>query len=87
MQASRQQFVKATIQEYRQTLTGLPASINLQMSAICKLATGAADNGLLDQAIANGVSRLHGVTSCQIFYPDEVGDEECCAQSPYGRPS
>jgi len=33
------------------------------MSAICKLATGAADNGLLDQAIANGVSRVHGVAS------------------------
>jgi len=63
MQASRKPFVEATIQEYRQTLTGLPASISLKMSPICKLATGAADNGLLDQAIANGISSLQGVTS------------------------
>ena len=31
---------KALVQEYRQTLTGSPASINLKMSAIRKLATG-----------------------------------------------
>jgi site-specific recombinase XerD len=62
-QANHKQFVKATIQEYRQTLTGSPASINLKMSAIRKLATEAADNGILDQAIANGVSRVHGVKS------------------------
>jgi hypothetical protein len=54
MQASRKPLVKATIQEYRQTLTGAPASINLKMSTICKLATGAA-NGLLDETIANRV--------------------------------
>ncbi len=54
---------KALVQEYRQTLTGSPASINLKMSAIRKLATEAADNGLLDQTIANGVNRVHGVTS------------------------
>jgi site-specific recombinase XerD len=63
MEANRKPFVKATIQEYRQTLTGSPASINLRMSAIRKLATEAADNGLLDQAIANGITRVHGVTS------------------------
>jgi site-specific recombinase XerD len=62
-EANHKQFVKATIQEYRQTLTGSPASINLKMSAIRKLATEAADNGLIDQAIANGVSRVHGVKS------------------------
>jgi len=54
---------KATVQEYRGTLTGSPASINLRMSAIRKLAQEAADNGLLDQTIANGVSRVHGVTA------------------------
>jgi integrase len=63
MQANQKQFVKATIQEYRQTLTGSPASINLRMSAIRKLAQEAADNGLIDQTIANGVSRVHGVKS------------------------
>jgi integrase len=51
---------KATVNAYRQTLTGSPASINLRMSAIRKLATEAADNGLLDPAIANGVSRVKG---------------------------
>lgn len=56
-------LTKATVQEYRQTLTGSPASINLKMSAIRKLATEAADNGLLDQTIANGVNRVHGVKS------------------------
>lgn len=54
---------KETVQEYRQTLACSPASINLRMSAIRKLATEAADNGLLDQAIANGITRVHGVTS------------------------
>lgn len=63
MHTSGKPFAKATIQEYRQTLTGSPASVNLAMSAIRKLATEAADNGLLDQTIANGVSRVHGVTS------------------------
>jgi integrase len=51
---------KATVNAYRQTLTGSPASINLKMSAIRKLATEAADNGLLDQTIANGVQRVKG---------------------------
>jgi integrase/recombinase XerD len=54
---------KATVQEYKQTLTGSPASINLKMSAIRKLATEAADNGLIDQTIANGIGRVKGVTS------------------------
>jgi site-specific recombinase XerD len=34
MAANQKPFVKATIQEYRQSLTGSPASINLRMSAI-----------------------------------------------------
>ncbi len=63
MEANRKPFTKATIQEYKQRLTGSPASINLKMSAIRKLATEAADNGLLDQQIANGISRVSGVTS------------------------
>lgn len=54
-------LTKATVQQYLQTLSGSPASINLKISAIRKLATEAADNGLLDQAIANGVSRVKGV--------------------------
>lgn len=54
-------FTKATIQEYRQQLAGSPASVNLAMSAIRKLAAEAADNGLLEQSIANGVARVKGV--------------------------
>ena len=42
MQANQRPFVKATIQEYRQSLAGSPASINLRMSAIRKLAQEAA---------------------------------------------
>jgi site-specific recombinase XerD len=56
-------MTKALVNEYRQTLTGSPASINLRMSAIRKLATEAADNGLLDQAIAGGIKRVAGVSS------------------------
>lgn len=63
MQDNGKPFVKATIQEYRQSLEGSPASINLRMSAIRKLAQEAADNGLLDQTIANGIGRVHGVKS------------------------
>lgn len=63
MGANQKPFVKASIQEYRQTLTGSPASINLRMSAIRKLAQEAADNGLLDGTIANGVKNVKGVQS------------------------
>lgn len=59
----RPPLTKALVQQYRQTLEGSPASVNLRMSAIRKLAQEAADNGLLDQTIANGVSRVKGATS------------------------
>jgi integrase len=52
---------KALVNKYRQTLKGSPSSINLRMSAIRKLAAEAADNGLLDQAVANGIKRVSGV--------------------------
>lgn len=57
-------FNKATAQRYRVQLEtrGLaPASINQQLSAIRKLAAEAADNGLLDASIANGIARVKGV--------------------------
>lgn len=56
-------LTKATVQAYKETLTGSPASINLKMSAIRKLAAEAADNGLLEQQVANGVARVKGVTA------------------------
>ena len=56
-------FTKATAQIYKQTLTGSPASINLRMSAIRKLALEASDNGLLDAQIASSVLHVSGVSS------------------------
>jgi integrase len=38
-----------------------PASINLRLSAIRKLATEAAENGLLDRSVAQGIVSLKGV--------------------------
>lgn len=55
---------KATVQHYRTHLQerGLsPASINLRLSAVRKLAQEAADNDLLDQAQANGIGKVRGV--------------------------
>jgi site-specific recombinase XerD len=57
---------KATVQRYKTVLleSGLAHStINQRMSAIRKLAQEAADNGLIDAAIANGVARVKGVKS------------------------
>jgi hypothetical protein len=49
---------RAVVQQYRIVLesAGLaPASINLRLSAIRKLAAEAAENGLLDRSVANRV--------------------------------
>lgn len=57
---------KAIVQRYKTVLqtSGLsPSTINRQMSAVRKLAAEAADNGLIEQALANGISRVHGVKS------------------------
>jgi len=56
-------FTKATVQKYRGELRtkGLaPASINLRISAIRKLAAEAADNGLLAPELAAGIARVQG---------------------------
>ncbi len=56
---------KATIQAYKVILvkSGLSNStVNLRMSALRKFSQEAADNGLLDQSIANGVSKVKGVS-------------------------
>jgi site-specific recombinase XerD len=55
---------KATIQNYKIVLEtrGLaPSSINQQLSAIRKLASEAADNGLIDSTIAIGIGKVKGV--------------------------
>jgi site-specific recombinase XerD len=55
---------KAIVQRYKAELVekGLsPATINLRMSAIRKLANEAADNGYLAQSLANGITKVNGV--------------------------
>lgn len=54
---------KATVQTYRAELQGrnlAASSVNQRLSAIRKLAAEAADNGLMDPALAAGVSRVKG---------------------------
>jgi integrase/recombinase XerD len=55
---------KATVQGYKAKLQadGLaPSTINLKLSAVRKLAQEAADNAMIDPAIAQGVARVRGV--------------------------
>jgi len=55
---------KALVLAYKSKLEadGLsPATVNLRLSAIRKLAVEAADNGLLDPVLAQGIARVHGV--------------------------
>ena len=62
-------LTKAVVQEYKTVLQerGLsPASVNQRMSAIRKLAQEAADNGLIEQALANGIARVRGVKSAGV---------------------
>ena len=57
---------KATVQSYKVALRGdglAPSTINLRLSAIRKLATEAADNGLVDPHPAAGIARVKGITS------------------------
>jgi site-specific recombinase XerD len=55
---------RAVVQQYRSTLesSGLsPASVNLRLSAIRKLADEAAENGLLDRSAAMGIATIRNV--------------------------
>ena len=57
-------FSKAILQQYRSVLDqqGLAAStINVRMAAIRKLASEAADNGLLDPVLAAGIGKVRGM--------------------------
>lgn len=59
-------FQKSTVQAYRALLVeaGLSAStINIRLTAIRRLAQEASDNGLLNSAIAQGISHVKGVKS------------------------
>lgn len=57
---------KAVVNEYKAHLQSLdlaPATINQRLSAIRKLATEAADNGLIDPVMAGGIARAKGVAT------------------------
>src|SRR6201987_6035356 len=65
-QEPRNGFTKATVTAWRVALEarGLGAvSINVRITAVRKLAVEAADNGLLDPELANGITRVKGVAS------------------------
>src|SRR3990172_788347 len=60
---------KATVQRYKTVLqeSGLsPSTVNLRLSAIRKLAQEAADNGMIDPTLANGIARVKGVKSAGV---------------------
>jgi site-specific recombinase XerD len=59
-------FTRATVQAYRAWLetAGLaPSTINVRLAAVRKLASEAAENGLLETDVAGGILRLKGVRS------------------------
>ncbi len=61
---SGSQFSKAFVQRYRSELETrdlAPATVNLRLSAVRKLAAEAADNGLLPRDTAAAISRVRGV--------------------------
>jgi len=65
-QGQRLPFSKALVQRYKHYLQDLdlaPSTINQRLSAIRKLASEAADNGLLDPALAAAIVRVKGVKS------------------------
>src|SRR5512133_271842 len=65
-QEPRAGFTKATVAAWRVALEarGLGAvSINVRITAVRKLAVGAADDGLLAPELANGIVRVKGVAS------------------------
>jgi integrase len=64
-QENRGPFSKALLQAYRAglELRGLaPATINVDLSALRRLAAEAADNGLLDPDIAAGIAKVKGTS-------------------------
>jgi len=69
MEQGKPGLTKAVVQAYRIHLQGsglAPSSINQKMTAIRRLAAEAADNGLIDPAIASGISRVKGIKSAGV---------------------
>lgn len=60
----RTRLDKATVQAFKAHLQGLglaPSSVNLQLSAVRKLAGEAADNGLINNGLAVAIGKVKGV--------------------------
>ena len=60
---------KALVQRYKVKLQGdglAPSTVNLRLSAIRKLAREAADNGLIDPLLANGIKAVKGIKSAGV---------------------
>jgi len=58
------EFSKALVQQYKSMLIDkklAPATINQRLAAVRRLTTEAADNGLLDPAVAAAIARVHGL--------------------------
>jgi integrase/recombinase XerD len=69
VEVGKPRLSKATVQRYKTVLeeSGLsPSTINQRMSAIRKLANEAADNGLMEQSMANGIARVKGVKTAGV---------------------
>jgi site-specific recombinase XerD len=65
----RPALTKALVQRYKVVLeeSGLsPSTVNQRLSAIRKLAREAADNGMIDQALANGIGAVKGIKSAGV---------------------
>jgi site-specific recombinase XerC len=61
--ATADSLTKAVVQRWvthLETLGLSPSTINLRLCAVRKLATEAADNGLMDRALAQGIARARG---------------------------
>ena len=68
-QPQRSPLSKAVVQQYRVALAEAklaPSTINVQLSAIRKLAAEAADNGLLDPELASGIGKVRGVKNAGV---------------------
>jgi len=74
---------KALVQRYRVKLEsdGLaPSTVNLRLSAIRKLAREAADNGLIDPLLANGIKAVKGVKAAGVRSGNWLTREQAQAQ-------
>ena len=68
-QPQRSPLSKAVVQQYRVALAEAklaPSTINVQLSAIRKLAAEASDNGLLDAELASGIGKVRGVNNAGV---------------------